>query len=121
MATAARKTAASPKVVLSTLKTPEQIKTEALDAFIKAEAAADKASKKKGTAKAALMAVTKHGERVFTSDGLPRDIQNEVVSTNQHEKVALALAAQYGVTEAELKKLYKSTAGTRKVQEVKKP
>ena len=118
MATAS-KSATSPKVVLSTLKSPADAKVAALDAYLKAEEAAAKASKKKGTTKGVLMGLTVHGERITSSDGRARQIQNEDTTTNGWEKLARELAAAAGMTDAALEKRAKALGGNRKVQEVK--
>lgn len=119
MATA-NKTAKSPKTVVTTLKSDDQLKVEALDAYLKAEDAATKASAKKKTAKANLMGVTEHGERITASDGRAREIQQEVVNTKQHEVLVGILAGRLGLSDGELEKLYRANAGTRTVKEVNK-
>lgn len=118
MATAS-KTATSPKTIVSTLKSDDQLKVEALDAYLKAEDAATKASKKKSTTKGVLMGLTVHGERLTSSDGRARQIVNEKVATSSWEKVARELAAKAGMSDAALEKRAKQLGSDRKVQEVK--
>lgn len=118
MATA-NKTATTP-VTLSTLKGEAEVQRDALDNYLKAEDKATAASAKKKTTKAILMGVTSHGDVIVATDGRSRRIENEHVATNQHQKVALLLAAKYKVSDAEMKKLYKQTAGSKHVQEVTK-
>lgn len=100
--------------------TPKQRKAVLLDAYIAAETKADKASKGKGTCRDNLLAICKHGEIVTATDGTKRSIYDQKDDTRQHEKVVGQLVAKYGVTEAELKKLYKDTMGSRHNRDVKK-
>lgn len=115
----ATKTAKAP-VILTTLKGEDAVKREALDAYLKTEDAANKASAKKKTAKANLMGVTVHGEQITATDGRSRQIQNETVATNQHEVLVGILAHRLKLSDADLKKLYKANAGSRNVKEVNK-
>lgn len=120
MATA-NKTAKSPKTVVTTLKSDSQVKTEALDAYLKAEAAAEKASKKKSTTKGVLMGLTEHGEVVVASDGVTaRRIENTSAATKAWEKLARELAAKLDMTDETVEKRAKALGHPRKVQEVKK-
>lgn len=116
--------AKTTKTIVSTIdEVALQRRTDArpaLDAYLTAEDRADKASKKKATAKIDLMAVTEHGDLVTASDGRSRMIVNMHEATNQHAKVVGLLAAQFNVSEADLKKLYAKTKGSKHVQEAKK-
>jgi len=99
--------------------TPAQRKTVLLDAYLAADAKASAASKAKGTARDAVMAATKHGQKVKASDGRTFMIRNEVVDTNNHAKVANSLAAKLGLTPKQLEAEYKKVAGTTTKKEIK--
>jgi len=112
------KPAAKAKTVLKTMVTPAEL----LDKYLAAEASAARASTRKGKTRDDVLAHPEvdNGTIITSNEGISRKAVDLKETTNQHAKVVAAMAADFGVTEAQLKAYYRKTAGSKHTRELKK-
>ena len=99
--------------------TAAEKKRAAVDAWERANEKAEKACAARITERDNVLSLVKHGQTVTASSGVKYIAVNADKATNAHEKVAKALAAKLGLTDAQLKAEYKKHAGSRREKAVK--
>lgn len=114
----------TPTTIVSTIKgdlpaTPAEKKRAAVDRWERLNEKAEKACADRLTARDEVLSMVKHGTKIKASSGVTYIAVNESKSTNAHEKVAKDLIAQLGLTDKQVKALYKKHAGSRTEKAIK--